>query len=107
MVIMNQEEKVLNTETGKDGLGVSMKNTALGGAKLHKFTLLVMSNLISLFEFRVSKVMVTDLVKLLGKLWSFDQDREVWRKINQYTKYVNKCSCMNTLSLKKVKVLIL
>ena len=75
MVIMNQEEKVLNTETSKDGLGVSMKNTALGGAKLHKFTLLVMATLISLFEihspcpkFRVSKVMVADLSQVVRQI---------------------------------------
>ena len=82
MVIMNQEEKVLNTDSSKNCPGVSMKNTALGGAKLHKFTLLVMATLISLFEihspcpkFRVSKVLVADLVappKLVVKIRSFE-----------------------------------
>ena len=87
LVIMNQEEKVLNTETGKDGLGFSMKNTALGGAKLHKFTLLVMATLISLFEihspcpkFRVSKVMAVGLVKLLDKIWSFEVKKGLDKK---------------------------
>ena len=93
LVIMNQEEKVLNTDTNEGGQGVSMKNTALGGAKLHKFTLLVKATRISLFEnhspspkFRVSKVMVADLVKLLVKIWSFEL-----KKVQYF------CSCLKTL----------
>ena len=75
LVIMNQEEKVLNTDTNEGGQGVSMENADQGGAKLHKFTVLVMATLINLFEilspcpkFRVSKVMVANLVKYVGQI---------------------------------------
>ena len=82
MVIMNQEEKVLNTDTNEGGQGASIKNTALGGATLHKFTLLVKATLINLFEthspspkFRAFKVMVANLFKLLVKIWSFELEK--------------------------------
>ena len=82
LVIMNQEEKDLNTDTNKDGLGVSMENTALGGTKLDKFARLVKATLINLFEthspspkFRAFKVMVANLFKLLVKIWSFELEK--------------------------------
>ena len=113
LVIMNQEEKVLNTDTNDGGQGVSMKNTALGDAKLHKFTLLVKATLINLFEthspspkFRAFKVMVTGLNKFLVKIWTIAMKKSL-QKINPTLKYFNAYSCTTTLFLKKVKVLML
>ena len=52
LVIMNQEEKGLNTDTSKDSDNVSFPvlDPALGGAKLYNFRRLVKAAVVNLFE---------------------------------------------------------
>ena len=87
MVIMNQEEKVLNTDTSKDGNynNYAVLDSPVAGSKLYKFVLLAEAVVVKLvdnsegggklYRFRVFNLMVANLVKLselLIKIWTIE-----------------------------------
>ena len=123
LVIMNQEEKVSNTDISEDSNddNYALSDSALGGSKPHKFLLLAKAALVklvdtsilntsevgaNLYKVRVFNVFVASLNKFLVKIWAIELEKSL-QKTNQSLKYFNICSCENTLSLKKVKVLML
>ena len=121
LVIMNQEEKVSNTDASEDSNDNNYAVSAPGGSRPYKFVLLAKAALVklvdtsilntsevgaNLYKVRVFNVIVASLNKFLVKIWAIELEKSL-QKTNQSLKYFNICSCENTLSLKKVKVLML
>ena len=106
LVIMNQEEKVSNTDISEDSNddNYALSDSALGGSKPYKFVLLAKAALVklvdtsilntsevsaNLYKVRVFNVIVASLNKFLAKIWAIElekglEENESIYKIFQY-----------------------
>ena len=113
LVIMNQEEKVSNTDISEDSNddNYALSDSALGGSKPYKFVLLAKAALVklvdtsilntsevgaNLYKVRVFNVFVASLNKFLVKIWAIELEKSL-QKTNQSLKYFNTYSCTTTL----------
>ena len=113
LVIMNQEEKVSNTDISEDSNddNYALSDSALGGSKPYKFVLLAKAALVklvdtsilntsevgaNLYKVRVFNVFVASLNKFLVKIWAIELEKSL-QKTNQSLKYCNTYSCTTTL----------